>query len=145
MCRLKAWLCGYDGRVNQPRDRTVYVVPEHIHIHIDTRAASSDVVSKLNQILSALGVIQQKEQTMALDLSALVAEVADVVSTEQSAATVISAISAQLADLSAQLADQPAIQAQVDSLRSSLDTANAPLAAAVANVPGGGTPEAPTV
>lgn len=113
-------------------DRNFFIVPEHIHVHVRVDGGSSvDLNQKLERILALLSGIKTQETEMALDVQALVDEVAQVQSTEASAVTFIQAVSAQLADLSAQLADQPAIQAQVDQMRSDLDTSQQALAAAI--------------
>lgn len=119
-------------------DRHIFVVPEHIHVHVHVDGGSSvDLNQKLDRILAFLGGIKTQETAMALDVQALVDEVAQVQSTQQSAVTFIQAVSAQLADLSSQLADQPAIQAQVDQMRSDLETSTQALATAI-TTPGGG-------
>lgn len=80
--------------------------------------------------------------TMSIDVKALIAEVAANTSVIQSAETLLTSLSAEIAAISAANND-PALQTQIDALTTALTTGTTSLAAAVAaNTPAAPAPSA---
>ena len=104
---------------------------------------------KLDQIIGMLQVLQKGEDKMAFDITALVAEVAQVKTVQASAVLALQTLSQEVKDTAASATDLVQLKADLADLTSQLDASTQPLAAAVANVPVGpplisGLPPAPT-
>jgi len=108
----------------------------------------AEIKQALGQLQSMLLVLMKGNDTMALDLTKLTATVAKQTTVEQSALTLITGLSANLAAIAKQLAAaiaandpvaQAAAQAQLDALQATLDNNDEELAAAIAaNTPAAG-------
>lgn len=119
MCWLWDWLSGYCADVTARTDRTVFVVPERIdvHVHIHGDNAPSEIITRLNQILSRLGVITQMEEMQMATVQDIQAAVADETTVVGSAVTLLDLIHQQLTDALASN-DPAAVQAVLDNLAS---------------------------
>ena len=82
-----------------------------------------------------LDLILKEITKMALDLTALTAQVAATASAEQSAITLINGLATEISSLASQLAAGTADPTAVAALSAQLQTSSAALAAAVAAVP----------
>jgi uncharacterized coiled-coil protein SlyX len=97
---------------------------DHYFHHVD-----DGVTAKLDQILAALAVMQQKEDIMSAELDALTAQVAANTDLEKSAITLIEGLAAQFAAVAQDPAKVTALAAQLKSSADALSaaiTANTP-------------------
>ena len=98
---------------------------------------SSQDSRKLDRIIQMLQGIKQGEDKMAFDITALVAEVAQVKTVQASAVLALQTLSQEVKDTAASATDLAQLKVDLADLTSQLDASTQPLAAAVANVPTG--------
>ena len=91
----------------------------HIHVHIDLDL----ITDKLDHIQSVVNHINEKENQIMADLSGLQASVANEVTVEQSAITLLQGLSAELAAAGTDPQALADLQAQIDSSSSALAAA----------------------
>lgn len=97
---------------------------KYVHVTVDGGANLAQIDSKLDLILTKLGIIQQREDQQMADLSAIQAEVQENTDAVASASALLTQLSAELR---AAATDPAAIQALADQL----DANNAALSQAV--------------
>ena len=87
---------------------------------------------KLSQIVTLLLNIKQKEEEMALNFDALIAQVERNTQIDTSAITLLNGLTAKINQLAADLADQPVAAAKIAELAAALGASTDALVSAVA-------------
>lgn len=107
-----------------------------------TKAALQAISQKLDALTNLVNLALQKGNTMALDLTQITANVAQLITVDASVEELLTSLSAKVAALSSASTD-PATQAAIDALSSEIATQATNLGAAVvANTPAAPAPAA---